>query len=61
MLKFVEREQLLSLLKHYVLEKKGYNFKCKKRVLLKRTLELQDEEGESRVFSGQIQSSKDEI
>jgi hypothetical protein len=37
-----------------------YNFRCRKRVLLKRTPEFQDEEDKNKVSNGQIQSNKDE-
>jgi hypothetical protein len=61
MLKFVGREQLLFSVKSYGLEYKSYNFRCRKRVLIKRTRELQDEKDENIISNGQILSSGDAI
>jgi hypothetical protein len=61
MLKFVEREQLLSLVKHYDLELKNYSFRWRMGFLMKIIQELQDEENKSKVFSGQILSNEDAI
>jgi hypothetical protein len=58
MLKFVEKELLLSLVESYNSKNRSYSFKCKKKVLFKKTPKLQNEESKNRIYSGQIKVAK---